>query len=79
VKPDTGESVLTDRETYMEVANLVFAGTGSHSQSWSASTNTDFGSRHHKHDSDVHVLGACTKSCMARSAPQRTRRAPSCE
>ena len=79
VKPATGESVLTDRETYMEVSNLVFAGTGRHSRSWSTFTNTDSGSRHHKHDSDVHVLGACTKPFMARSAPQRTRRASSCE
>jgi len=41
VKPGTGESALTDRETYMEVSNLVFAGTGRHSRSWSIFTNSD--------------------------------------
>lgn len=28
VKPETGESQLSDRETSIEIGNLVFAGTG---------------------------------------------------
>jgi hypothetical protein len=70
VKPGAGEAVLTDRQAYMEVANLVFAGTGTFTHPSPPLTIIDIGCRHHKHDADIYVLGARPASFVARSTPK---------
>jgi len=64
---------MTDREIYVEVGNLVFAGTGTTINVTQTQLLTMPIRRHNEYDTNISLLGIDAESCMAAMASGRAK------